>query len=160
FQENYDDEADEKSCEECLRDLELEFHERALLENSKRFIKRERTNFQVKKQIKTLNVTNVATKVILQEIFFSKTSEPSYKSSMSNSSSVSKGFQPKFTPKLIQSSPHAQSSQSEPKIQNDYKAEYNKMKAKFALLEASPSTSQSPKPFQSKNKGLVAKTFN
>ncbi|GJX23243.1 retrovirus-related pol polyprotein from transposon TNT 1-94 [Tanacetum coccineum] len=34
------------------------------------------------------------------------------------------------------------------------------MKAKLALLEASPSTSQSPKPFQSKNKGLVVKTFN
>nr|GEU34405.1 retrovirus-related Pol polyprotein from transposon TNT 1-94 [Tanacetum cinerariifolium] len=34
------------------------------------------------------------------------------------------------------------------------------MKAKLALLEASPSTSQSLKPFQSKNKGLVAKTFD
>ncbi|GJU68758.1 hypothetical protein Tco_1255017 [Tanacetum coccineum] len=34
------------------------------------------------------------------------------------------------------------------------------MKAKLALLEASPSTSQSPKPFQLKNKGQVAKTFD
>nr|GEV04303.1 retrovirus-related Pol polyprotein from transposon TNT 1-94 [Tanacetum cinerariifolium] len=34
------------------------------------------------------------------------------------------------------------------------------MKAKLALLEASPSTSQSSKPFQSKNKGLVAKNFD
>ncbi|GJY23108.1 retrovirus-related pol polyprotein from transposon TNT 1-94 [Tanacetum coccineum] len=80
--------------------------------------------------------------------------------SMSNSSSVSKGFQPKFTPKLNQSSQHAQSIQSEPKFQKDYKAEYKKTKAKLALLEASLSTSQSPKPFQRKNKGLVAKTFN
>ncbi|GKD89988.1 hypothetical protein Tco_1365495, partial [Tanacetum coccineum] len=72
----------------------------------------------------------------------------------------SKGFQPKFTPKLIQSSQHAQSSQNEPKIQKDYKAEYKKMKAKIALLEASPSTSQSLKPFQPKNKGLVAETFD
>ncbi|GKB88288.1 retrovirus-related pol polyprotein from transposon TNT 1-94 [Tanacetum coccineum] len=54
---------------------------------------------------------------------------------MLNSSLVSKGFQPKFTPKLIQSSQHAQSSQSEPKIQKDYKVEYKKMKAKLALLE-------------------------
>ncbi|GKA81068.1 hypothetical protein Tco_0787760 [Tanacetum coccineum] len=45
-------------------------------------------------------------------------------------------------------------------IQRDYKAEYKKMKAKLALLEASPSTSQSPNPFQSKNKGLVAETFD
>nr|GEW36762.1 retrovirus-related Pol polyprotein from transposon TNT 1-94 [Tanacetum cinerariifolium] len=37
---------------------------------------------------------------------------------------------------------------------------YKKMKAKLALLEASPPTSQSLKPLQSKNKGLVAKTFN
>ncbi|GKC97593.1 retrovirus-related pol polyprotein from transposon TNT 1-94 [Tanacetum coccineum] len=34
------------------------------------------------------------------------------------------------------------------------------MKAKLTLLEASPSTSQSLKPFQSKNKGLVAETFD
>nr|GEX94077.1 retrovirus-related Pol polyprotein from transposon TNT 1-94 [Tanacetum cinerariifolium] len=78
---------------------------------------------------------------------------------MSNSSLVSKSFQPKFTPKLIQSSQHAQSSQGEPKVLNDYKAEYKKIKAKLALLEASPSTSQSPKPFQT-NKGPVAKTFD
>ena len=79
---------------------------------------------------------------------------------MSSSVSVSKGFQPKFTPKLIQSSQHAQSSQSEPKVQKDYKAGYKKMKAKLALLEACPPTSQSLKPFQSKNKRLVAETFD
>ncbi|GJW27463.1 hypothetical protein Tco_0044338 [Tanacetum coccineum] len=61
---------------------------------------------------------------------FSKTSEPSYKSPV------------------------------EPKIQKDYKAEYKKMKANLALLEASTSTSQNPKTFQPKNKGLVAETFD
>ncbi|GJT12318.1 retrovirus-related pol polyprotein from transposon TNT 1-94 [Tanacetum coccineum] len=80
FRENSDDEADERSSEEYLRDLDLE-------------------------------------------------------SPMSNSF-VSKGFQPKFVPKLIQSSQHAQSSQSEPKVQKDYKSEHKKMKAKLALLEA------------------------
>ncbi|GKC69079.1 hypothetical protein Tco_1114962, partial [Tanacetum coccineum] len=40
------------------------------------------------------------------------------------------------------------------------KAEYKKMKAKLSLLEASPSSSQNPKTFQPKNKGLVAKTFD
>ncbi|GJV80146.1 retrovirus-related pol polyprotein from transposon TNT 1-94 [Tanacetum coccineum] len=79
---------------------------------------------------------------------------------MSNSSSLSSGFQPKFTPKFIQSTQHAQSSHRESKVQKDYKAEYKKMKAKVALFEASPPTSQSSKPFQSKNKGLVAETFD
>ncbi|GJV98351.1 retrovirus-related pol polyprotein from transposon TNT 1-94 [Tanacetum coccineum] len=92
FQENSDDEVDERSSEEYLRDLDIEYHERALLENSK----------------------------------------------LNNYSSVSKGFQPKFTPKLIQSSPNS-SSQTDQKFQKDYKAEYKKMKAKLALLEASPS---------------------
>ncbi|GKB68254.1 hypothetical protein Tco_0929666, partial [Tanacetum coccineum] len=69
---------------------------------------------------------------------FSKMSEPSYKSPVNNYSSVSKGFQPNFTPKLIQSSSNS-NSQVDPKFQKDYKAEYKKMQAKLALLEASPS---------------------
>ncbi|GJW01485.1 hypothetical protein Tco_1556736 [Tanacetum coccineum] len=77
FQENSDDEVDESSSEEYLRDLDIEYHERALLAHSKY-----------------------------------------------------------------------------------YKAEYKKMKAKLALLEASPSSSQNPKTFQPKNKGLVAETFD
>ncbi|GJZ01534.1 retrovirus-related pol polyprotein from transposon TNT 1-94 [Tanacetum coccineum] len=40
FQENSDDEANERSSEEYLRDIELEFHERDQLANSKCFIKR------------------------------------------------------------------------------------------------------------------------
>ncbi|GJZ99133.1 hypothetical protein Tco_0671684 [Tanacetum coccineum] len=89
----------ERSSEEYLRDLDIEYQEKALLANSKRFIKR-RNNFSV-----------------------------------NNYYQVSKGFQPKFTPKLIQSSPNS-SSQADPKVQKDYKAEYKKMKAKVALLEA------------------------
>nr|GEY57974.1 retrovirus-related Pol polyprotein from transposon TNT 1-94 [Tanacetum cinerariifolium] len=86
-------------------------------------------------------------------------SEPSYKSLVNNHSSVSKGFQPKFTLKLIQSSSNL-NSQANLKFQKDYKAEYKKMKAKLALLKASPSSSQNPKTFQPKNKGLVAETFD
>ncbi|GKB96112.1 hypothetical protein Tco_0982249 [Tanacetum coccineum] len=132
YSRNSNDEVDERSSEEYLRDLDIEYHERALLANSKCHFARD---------------------------CFSKTSEPSYKSSVNNYSSVSKGFQPKFTPKLIQSSPDS-SSQAGPKFQKDYKAEYKKMKAKLAFLEASPSSSQNPKTFQLKNKGLVAKTFD
>ncbi|GJR88240.1 retrovirus-related pol polyprotein from transposon TNT 1-94 [Tanacetum coccineum] len=86
-------------------------------------------------------------------------SEPSYKSPVNNYSSVSKGFQPKFTPKLIQSSSNT-NNHADTKFQKDYKAEYKKMKAKLALFEASPSSSQNPKSFQLKNKGLVADTFD
>ncbi|GKC37653.1 retrovirus-related pol polyprotein from transposon TNT 1-94 [Tanacetum coccineum] len=107
FQENSNDEIDERSSEEYLRDINTEFHKRALLENSK----------------------------------------------------LSKGFQLKFTPKLIQSSQNS-SSRAEPKIQKDYKAKHNKMKAKLALLEANSSTSQNPKTFQLKNKVLVAETVD
>nr|GEY44614.1 retrovirus-related Pol polyprotein from transposon TNT 1-94 [Tanacetum cinerariifolium] len=53
-----------------------------------------------------------------------------------------------------------QRSQADPKFQKDYKAEYKKMKAKLALLEAGPSSSLNLKNFQLKNKGLVTKTFN
>ncbi|GJU21099.1 hypothetical protein Tco_1154441 [Tanacetum coccineum] len=74
FQENSYDDAYERSSEEYLRDLELEFHKRALLTNSKHFIKR-KNNFLSQKQMKTLNVTNVAKKVILQEIAFPKHEE-------------------------------------------------------------------------------------
>nr|GEU71947.1 retrovirus-related Pol polyprotein from transposon TNT 1-94 [Tanacetum cinerariifolium] len=50
FQENSDDEVDERSSEEYLRDLEIEYHERALLANSKRkFLKSsESKDFQPK----------------------------------------------------------------------------------------------------------------
>nr|GFA00062.1 retrovirus-related Pol polyprotein from transposon TNT 1-94 [Tanacetum cinerariifolium] len=45
-------------------------------------------------------------------------------------------------------------------FKKDYKAGYKTIKAKLALLEANPFTSQTPKTFQPKNKGLVAKTFD
>ncbi|GKD29388.1 hypothetical protein Tco_1240166, partial [Tanacetum coccineum] len=53
YQENFVDKADERSCEEYLRDLELEFHERAVLANSKCFIKTKKNLF--KKKMRTLN---------------------------------------------------------------------------------------------------------
>nr|GEW55703.1 hypothetical protein [Tanacetum cinerariifolium] len=78
---------------------------------------------------------------------------------VNNFSSVSKGFQPNFTPKLIQSSPNS-NSQTNLKFQKDYKAEYKKMKAKLTLLTVSPSSPQNPKTFQPKNKGLVVEIFD
>ncbi|GJY71511.1 hypothetical protein Tco_0475214 [Tanacetum coccineum] len=110
FQENSDDEVDERSSEEYLKDLDIEFHERSLLENSKCFIKR-RNNFSSQK-------ANENTKC------------------------------------------YKYGKKADPKIQKDYKAEYKKMKAKLALIEANPSTSQTLKSFYPKNKGLVAETFD
>ncbi|GKA95784.1 retrovirus-related pol polyprotein from transposon TNT 1-94 [Tanacetum coccineum] len=123
FQENSDDEVDERSSEEHLRDLDIKYHERALLENSQHFIKR-RNNFSSQKANENTKCCKCGNKGHFARDCFSKTSEPSYKS---------------------------------PK---DDKAEYKKMKAKLALLEASPSSTQNPKTFQPKSKGLVAETFD
>ncbi|GJW75091.1 retrovirus-related pol polyprotein from transposon TNT 1-94 [Tanacetum coccineum] len=158
FQENFDDEVDERSSEEYLRDLDIEYQERALLANSKRFIKR-RNNFSSQKANEDTECYKCDNKGHFARDCFSKTSKPSYKSPVNNYSLVSKGFQPKFTPKLIQSSSNS-NSQADPKFQKYYKAEHKKMKAKLALLEASPLSSQNPKTFQPKNKGLVTKTFD
>ncbi|GJX30950.1 retrovirus-related pol polyprotein from transposon TNT 1-94 [Tanacetum coccineum] len=158
FQENSDNEVDERSSEEYLRDLDIEFHERALLANSKCFIKR-RNNFSSQKVNENTECYKCGNKGHFAKDWFSKMFELLDKSPVTGYSSFSKGFQPKFTPKLIQSSQNS-SSQANPKIQKDYKAESKKMKAKLALLEASPSTHHNLKAFQPKNKGLVAKTFD
>ncbi|GKB07499.1 retrovirus-related pol polyprotein from transposon TNT 1-94 [Tanacetum coccineum] len=158
FQENSDDEVDKMTSEEYLRDLNIKYHERALLANSKRFIKR-RNNFSGQKANENTECYKCGNKCHFARDCVSKTSEPSYESPVNNYSSVSKGFQPKFTPKLIRSSSNS-NNQANPKFQTDYKAEYKKMKAKLALPEASPSSSQNPKTFQPKNKGLVAETFD
>ncbi|GJW63458.1 hypothetical protein Tco_0115342 [Tanacetum coccineum] len=109
FQENSDDEVDERSSEEYLRDLDIEFHERSLLANSKRFIKR-RNNFSSQKSNENTKCFKCGKKCHFAKDWLSKTSKPSYKSPSS-------------------------SSQANPKVQKDYKAEYKKMKAKLALLE-------------------------
>nr|GEU50930.1 retrovirus-related Pol polyprotein from transposon TNT 1-94 [Tanacetum cinerariifolium] len=158
FQENSDDELDERSSEKYLRDLDVEYQERALLANLKRFIKR-KNNFSGQKANENSECYKCGNKGLFARDCFSKTSNPSYQSPVNNFSSVSKGFQPMLTPKLIQSSPNS-NSQTNLKFQKDYKAEYKKMKAKLALLEASPSSPQNPKTFQPKNKGLVAEIFD
>ncbi|GJT53837.1 retrovirus-related pol polyprotein from transposon TNT 1-94 [Tanacetum coccineum] len=149
---------DERTSEEYLRDLDIEYHERALLANSKCFIKR-RNNLSGQKANENTECYKCGNKGHFGRDCFSKTSKPSYKSPVNNYSSVSKCFQPKFTPKLVQSSSNL-NNQADPKFQKDYKDEYKKMKAKLALLESSPSISQNPKTFQPKNKGLVTETFD
>ncbi|GKF19870.1 hypothetical protein Tco_0068508 [Tanacetum coccineum] len=103
FQEIYDYEVDERSSEEYLKDLDIEFHERTLLEKSKCFIKR-RNHFLGQQENENTECFKWGKKCHFAKDCFSRTSEPSYKSPVTGYSSVSKRFQPKFTPKLIQSS--------------------------------------------------------
>nr|GEY33244.1 hypothetical protein [Tanacetum cinerariifolium] len=158
FQKNSDDEVDERSSEEYLRDLGVENQERALLANSKHFITR-RKKLSRQKANKHTKCYKGGNKGHFARNCFSKMSNPSYQSPMNNFSLVSNGFQPNFTPKRIQSSPNS-NSQTNPKFQKDYKAEYKKMKAKLALLGASPLSSKNPKTFQPKNKGLVVEIYD
>ncbi|GKC40876.1 retrovirus-related pol polyprotein from transposon TNT 1-94 [Tanacetum coccineum] len=118
---------------------------------SKKILMKKRNNFSGQKANVNAECYKCGYKGHFARDYFSKTSKPFYQSPVNNYSSVSNGFQPKFTPKLIQSSQNS-SSQADLKAQKDYKAEYKKMKAKLALLKASSSSSQNPKTFQPKNK--------
>ncbi|GJY80655.1 hypothetical protein Tco_0493406 [Tanacetum coccineum] len=89
FQENSDDEVDEVSNEEYLRDLDIKFHERALLANLKRFIKR-RNNFSSQKANENTECFKCGKKAIFAKDCFSKTYEPSYKSLVTGYSSCQK----------------------------------------------------------------------
>ncbi|GJX49069.1 retrovirus-related pol polyprotein from transposon TNT 1-94 [Tanacetum coccineum] len=89
FQENSDDEVDERSSEEYLRDLDIKFHERSLLANSKRFIIRI-NNFSGQKANENIECYKCGKKSHFAKDCFSKTSEPSYKSLVTGYSSVSK----------------------------------------------------------------------
>ncbi|GJV64777.1 hypothetical protein Tco_1475605, partial [Tanacetum coccineum] len=71
FQENSDDEIDERSSEEYLKDFENEYHERALLANSKRFIKR-RNSFSNQKANENTECFKCGKKIILLKIVSQK----------------------------------------------------------------------------------------
>ncbi|GJU71876.1 hypothetical protein Tco_1263281 [Tanacetum coccineum] len=71
FQENSDDEVDEKTSEEYLRDLDIKYHERSLFANSKHFIKR-RNNFSGQKANENTECYRCGKNVILQETVFLK----------------------------------------------------------------------------------------
>nr|GEV29398.1 retrovirus-related Pol polyprotein from transposon TNT 1-94 [Tanacetum cinerariifolium] len=66
FQKKIDDEIDERSSEEYLKDLDVEYQERTLLENSKHFIKR-RSNFSDQKANENIECYKCGNKVA--EIF-------------------------------------------------------------------------------------------
>lgn len=78
FQDDSDDEVDMRTSEEYLNDLQVEFQERGLLANSKRFIKRNKSNFQKVKANESTECFNSAKKGHFAKDCFSKTtSDPS-----------------------------------------------------------------------------------
>ena len=96
FQEESDDEVDGRTSEEYLHDLETEFHERALLANSKRFFKKNK-NFSNPKANDNTECYKCGKRGHFAKDCFSKTtSEPSYRFSASNSFSGTSKFQPKM----------------------------------------------------------------
>nr|GEW35390.1 retrovirus-related Pol polyprotein from transposon TNT 1-94 [Tanacetum cinerariifolium] len=67
FQENSNDKVDERSSEEYLRHLDVEYQERALLANLKRFIKR-RNNFSCQKGNENIECYKCGNKGLVAEI--------------------------------------------------------------------------------------------
>ncbi|GKA60273.1 hypothetical protein Tco_0759680 [Tanacetum coccineum] len=142
FQDSTDDEEDTRSSQEYMNDLEIEFHERTLLAKSKRFFKKGTQWFSDIKATDQTKCHKHGIKGHFARDCFSKTSILSYSSPFQNNSQ----------PKLFSS------SQQKPELRptKDFKAKYNKVKAKLALLSSGASTSKSS---QVRNQGLVVEAY-
>ena len=93
FQEESDDEVDGRTSEEYLHDLETEFHERALLANSKRFFKKNKFSSKANENTECFKCGKKGH--FAKDCFSKTTSEPSFKFSGNNSFSGPSKFQPK-----------------------------------------------------------------
>ncbi|GKD06631.1 retrovirus-related pol polyprotein from transposon TNT 1-94 [Tanacetum coccineum] len=138
FQDSPDDEEDTRSSHEYLNDLEEEYQARALLAKSKRFFKKGTQRFSSAKATDQTKCHKCGKKGHFARDCWSKASVPSYQSP--------------FQPKPLSSSQH------KPKLRltKDFKAKYNKVKAKLALLSSSASAS---KAATIKNKGLITEAY-
>ncbi|GJZ11380.1 retrovirus-related pol polyprotein from transposon TNT 1-94 [Tanacetum coccineum] len=139
FQDSPDDEEDLRSSQEYMNDLEEEYQTRALLAKSKRFFKKGTQKFSSAKATDQTECHKCGKKSHFAKDCWSKTSVPSYPSP--------------FQPKLLHSSEH----KPEPRHTKDFKAKYNKVKAKLALLSSSASALNSS---SGKNKGLIAESYD
>ncbi|GKB33353.1 retrovirus-related pol polyprotein from transposon TNT 1-94 [Tanacetum coccineum] len=139
FQDSPDDEEDTRSSHEYLNDLEEEYQARALLAKPKRFFKKGTQRFSCAKATNQTECHKCGKKGHFARDCWLKTSVPSYQSP--------------FQPKLLHSSEH----KPEPRCTKDFKANYNKVKAKLALHSSSV---LAPSSSSSKNKGLIAKTYD
>nr|GEW20958.1 hypothetical protein [Tanacetum cinerariifolium] len=121
------------SFQEYMDDLEEEYQAIALLEKSKRFFTMGTQRFSSAKAADQTECHKCGRNGHFARDYFSKTSVP-------------------FQPKHLSSSKHKQ----ELSPTKDFKAKYNKIKAKLALLSSSASAS---KASIVKNKGLIAEAY-
>ncbi|GKB17898.1 retrovirus-related pol polyprotein from transposon TNT 1-94, partial [Tanacetum coccineum] len=131
-----DGEKDTRSCQEYLNDLEKEYQERDLLAKSKRFFKKGSQRFSSAKATDDTICHKCGRKGHFARECFSKTSVPSYSSTFQK-------------PQTTIFSPSQQ--KLELRLNNDFEAKYNKVKAKLAILSSSTSSKSS----MIKNKGLA-----
>ncbi|GJR37788.1 retrovirus-related pol polyprotein from transposon TNT 1-94 [Tanacetum coccineum] len=139
FQDSLDDEKDSRSSQEYMNDLEEEYKARTLLAKSKRFFKNGTQRFSSAKATDQTKCHKCGKKGHFAKDCWSKISVPSYQSP--------------FQPKLLHLSEH----KPEPRHTKDFKAKYDKVKAKPALLSSNASA---PSPSSSKNKGLIAESYD
>ncbi|GKA84386.1 retrovirus-related pol polyprotein from transposon TNT 1-94, partial [Tanacetum coccineum] len=159
---NYDDsdvEEDQRTSNEFMADLNVEYHERALLANQKRFYKRSRRVGSARKPIDKTKETCFAcgkTSHFQKDCPSNKTSTPSYSSS-NNSFNKPKPYTPPF---------NQTSSQNTSNHQKDYKGKYKGFKAKMVVLTKRISDLIKGKSKKGKNemgksdKGLIAESFD
>ncbi|GJZ44229.1 retrovirus-related pol polyprotein from transposon TNT 1-94 [Tanacetum coccineum] len=138
FQDSPDDEEDTRSSQEYLNDLEEEYKTRAFLAKSKRFFKKKSQRFSSAKATEDTQCHKCGRNGHFARDCFSKTSVPSFPSPNQNHTQ----------PRLSSSSLYKTESK-------DFKAKYNKVKAKLTLLSLGASTSTST---LIKNKVLIAET--
>ncbi|GJX68076.1 hypothetical protein Tco_0303803 [Tanacetum coccineum] len=139
FQDNPNDEEATRSSHEYPNDLEEDYQSKALLAKSKRFFKKGTQRFSSTKVTNQTECHKCGKKGHFAINYWSKTSVPSYQST--------------FQPKLLHSSEH----KPELRQTKDFKAKYNKVKAKLALFSYSASV---PSSSLGKNKGLIAKMYD
>ncbi|GJU24764.1 hypothetical protein Tco_1163385 [Tanacetum coccineum] len=121
FQDSLDNEEDTRSSQEYMNDLEEEYQARALLAKSKRFFKKGTQRFSSAKATDQTECHKYGKKGHFARHCWSKTPVPSYQSP--------------FQPKLLYSSEY----KPEPRHTKDFKAKYNNVKTKLALLSSSAS---------------------
>ncbi|GJT91706.1 retrovirus-related pol polyprotein from transposon TNT 1-94 [Tanacetum coccineum] len=138
FQDSPDDEEDTRSSHEFLNDLKEEYQARALLAKFKRFFKKGTQRFSSAKETDQTECHKCGKKGHFARDCWSKTSVSTYQSTLQ--------------PKPLSSSQH----KPELRPTKDFKAKYNKVKAKLALLSSSSSAS---KASMVKNKGLIAEAY-
>ncbi|GKA51796.1 hypothetical protein Tco_0744992, partial [Tanacetum coccineum] len=124
FQDSPDDEEDKRSSHEYLNDLEQEYQARVFLVKSKRFFKKGTQRFSSTKATDQTECHKCGKKGHFASDRWSKASVPSYQSP--------------FQPKSLNSSQH----NPELRPTKDFKAIYNKVKARLSLLSSSASASK------------------